>query len=129
MSSVVPITLGSGAQKAPGKKQTNLKRGQRGDSTTGTDQKKEDVRISNINAAKAVADTVRSSLGPRGMDKMIIDEKGDVLITNDGATILKHIEALHPCAKMVWQLFSFFLSKFQKFTNNYFNHKKKKKSL
>ena len=51
--------------------------------------KQEDIRKTNIQAAKAVAEVVRSSLGPRGMDKMIIDSKGEVLITNDGATIMK----------------------------------------
>lgn len=51
--------------------------------------KKRDIRSTNISAAKAVADVVRTSLGPRGMDKMIQDPKGEVLITNDGATILK----------------------------------------
>ena len=55
-------------------------------------QKARDVRISNIIAAKAIADCVRTSLCPRGMDKMIQGEKGDVLITNDGATILKEMK-------------------------------------
>ena len=49
----------------------------------------------------AVSDVVRTSLGPRGMDKMIQDAKGEVLITNDGATILKQLEVVHPTAKMV----------------------------
>ncbi len=48
-----------------------------------------------------MADVVRTSLGPRGMDKMIQDGKGQVLITNDGATILKQIQVVHPTAKMV----------------------------
>jgi len=52
------------------------------------DEKGRDVRTSNILAARAVADTVRTSLGPKGMDKMIQDPKGGVVITNDGATIL-----------------------------------------
>ena len=51
--------------------------------------KQEDIRKTNIQAAKAVAEVVRTSLGPRGMDKMIQDSKGEVLITNDGATIMK----------------------------------------
>lgn len=59
------------------------------------------IRQSNMNAAKAVADAVRTSLGPRGMDKMIQAASGDVIITNDGATILKQIEVLHPAAKML----------------------------
>lgn len=49
----------------------------------------------------ALADVVRTSLGPRGMDKMIQDSKGEVLITNDGATILRQMEVIHPTAKMV----------------------------
>lgn len=49
----------------------------------------------------AVADAIRTSLGPRGMDKMIQDGKGDVTITNDGATILKQMNVMHPAAKMV----------------------------
>ena len=60
-----------------------------------------DVRMSCILAAKAVADAVRSSLGPRGMDKLIQDKNGEVIITNDGATILKHMGAAHPAAKLM----------------------------
>lgn len=52
----------------------------------------------------AVADVIRTSLGPRGMDKMIKTPKGEVLITNDGATILKHMNVLHPCSKMLVEL-------------------------
>ncbi len=55
----------------------------------------------NIAAARAIADAVRSTLGPRGMDKMLVDSMGDVVITNDGVTILKEIEVEHPAAKMV----------------------------
>lgn len=62
------------------------------------------IRFSNITAGKAVADAVRTSLGPRGMDKMIQSGKGDVTITNDGATILKQMEVLHPAAKMLVEL-------------------------
>jgi len=62
------------------------------------------VRESNIVAAKAVADAVRTSLGPRGMDKMISSPGGDVVITNDGATILKQMEVAHPTAKMLVEL-------------------------
>lgn len=58
----------------------------------------------NIAAAKAVADTVRTSLGPRGMDKMIVAPGGDVVITNDGATILQKLELKHPAAKMMADL-------------------------
>ena len=59
------------------------------------------VRSSNILAAKAVADAVRTSLGPRGMDKMIQASNGEVTITNDGATILNQMSVVHPTAKMV----------------------------
>ena len=55
----------------------------------------------NIAAARAIADAVRSTLGPKGMDKMLVDTMGDVVITNDGVTILKEIDVAHPAAKMV----------------------------
>ncbi|WVQ79702.1 T-complex protein 1 subunit delta [Cryptococcus sp. DSM 104549] len=63
-----------------------------------------EVRLSNMNAAKAVADAVRTSLGPKGMDKMIQTGNGEVVITNDGATILKHMAVLHPAARMLVEL-------------------------
>ncbi|XP_063241976.1 T-complex protein 1 subunit delta isoform X2 [Bacillus rossius redtenbacheri] len=63
-----------------------------------------DIRSSNINAAKAVASAIRTSLGPKGMDKMIQSGKGEVTITNDGATILKEMEVNHPAAKMLVEL-------------------------
>ncbi|KAI5121658.1 hypothetical protein M0805_002734 [Coniferiporia weirii] len=66
--------------------------------------KPQEVRLSNMTAAKAISDAVRTSLGPRGMDKMIQTSKGEVIITNDGATILKSIQALHPAAKMLVDL-------------------------
>lgn len=59
---------------------------------------------SNIAAARAIAETVKTSLGPRGMDKMLIDSIGDITITNDGATILKEIEVQHPAAKLLVQI-------------------------
>src|SRR3989304_4613541 len=59
------------------------------------------AQFNNIAAAKAVADAVRSTLGPRGMDKMLVDSLGDVVITNDGGTILKEIDIEHPAAKML----------------------------
>ncbi|KAJ2032520.1 T-complex protein 1 subunit delta [Coemansia sp. S3946] len=62
------------------------------------------VRLSNITAAKAVADAIRTSLGPRGMDKMIETGKKEVVISNDGATILKHMSVLHPAARMLVDL-------------------------
>ncbi len=55
----------------------------------------------NIEAAIAIAEAVRSTLGPRGMDKMLVDSLGDVVITNDGVTIMKEIEVEHPAAKMM----------------------------
>jgi len=55
-------------------------------------------------AAKSISEVVRTSLGPRGMDKMIQDAKGKVLITNDGATILKKMEVIHPTAKMLVEI-------------------------
>ncbi len=55
----------------------------------------------NIAAARAIADAVRSTLGPKGMDKMLVDSMGDVVITNDGVTILKEIDVEHPAAKML----------------------------
>ncbi len=67
-------------------------------------EKQRDTRMNNIVAAKAVSDVVRTSLGPRGMDKMIQNSKGKVLITNDGATILKQIEVVHPTAKMLVEI-------------------------
>lgn len=63
-----------------------------------------DVRVANILAAKAVADSVRTSLGPRGMDKLMQLENGEVLITNDGATILSKMKVMHPAAKMLVEL-------------------------
>lgn len=66
--------------------------------------KPEHVRDSNIIAAKSVAEAVRTSLGPKGMDKMIQSSDGSVTITNDGATILKQMQVMHPAAKMLVEL-------------------------
>ena len=63
-----------------------------------------DAQKNNITAAKLIAEIVRSSLGPRGMDKMLVDTLGDVTITNDGATILKEIDVQHPAAKMMVEI-------------------------
>lgn len=60
-----------------------------------------DAQKNNIEAAKVVADAVRTTLGPKGMDKMLVDSLGDVVITNDGATILKEMQIEHPAAKMM----------------------------
>ena len=62
------------------------------------------AQSNNIAAAKAVAEAVRSTLGPKGMDKMLVDSMGDVVITNDGATILKEMEIEHPAAKMIIEI-------------------------
>ena len=79
---------------------TKTAKGETQKKTTKTD----DVRMSNIIAAKAVADAVRTSLGPKGMDKMIQNENGEVLISNDGATILKQLEVFHPTARMLVEI-------------------------
>jgi len=59
------------------------------------------AQMANIAAAKAVADTVRTTLGPKGMDKMLVDSLGDIVITNDGVTILEEMQIEHPAAKMI----------------------------
>jgi T-complex protein 1 subunit delta len=78
--------------------------GIRAEAATLRSEKSTDIRQTNIIAAKAVADVVRTSLGPRGMDKMIQTPKGRVLITNDGATILKQMEVIHPTARMLVEI-------------------------
>ncbi|CAI48682.1 thermosome subunit 3 [Natronomonas pharaonis DSM 2160] len=60
-----------------------------------------DAQSSNITAGKAVAESVRTTLGPRGMDKMLVSDSGDVVITNDGATILQEMDIEHPAAQMI----------------------------
>ena len=65
--------------------------------------KVEDVRIQNIKAAVSIADVMKSSLGPKGMDKLIETSKGEIIVTNDGATILKNLSVLHPTAKLLIQ--------------------------
>lgn len=64
----------------------------------------QDVRTGNVTAAIAVANIVKSSLGPVGLDKMLVDDIGDVLITNDGATILKQLEVEHPAGRVLVDL-------------------------
>jgi thermosome len=71
----------------------------------GTERKRgKDAQRNNISAAKAVGEAVRTTLGPKGMDKMIVDSLGDVTITNDGATILDTIDVEHPAAKMIIEI-------------------------
>lgn len=72
--------------------------------TKRSDDKQRDIRLTNLVAARSVADAIRTSLGPKGMDKMITDAGGDVIITNDGATILSKMEVQHPAAKMLVEL-------------------------
>ena len=69
-----------------------------------TETKGNQAQRNNITAAKTIAEIVRSSLGPRGMDKMLVNNLGDVTITNDGATILKEIDVQHPAAKMMVEI-------------------------
>ncbi|NWJ43827.1 thermosome subunit [Marine Group I thaumarchaeote] len=69
-----------------------------------TQTKGRDAQKNNIAAAKIIAEIIRTSLGPRGMDKMLVDSLGDVTITNDGATILKEIDVQHPAAKMLVEI-------------------------
>src|SRR6478609_9180302 len=65
------------------------------------ESKGREAQRNNFMAAKLIADMVKSCLGPRGMDKMLVDTLGDVTITNDGATILKEMDVQHPAAKMM----------------------------
>src|SRR6266508_951891 len=68
----------------------------------GTEREKgKGVVSNNIAAARAVADAVKSTLGPKGMDKMLVDSLGDVTITNDGVTMLMEMEMEYPTAKML----------------------------
>ena len=69
-----------------------------------TETKGNQAQRNNITAAKTIAEIVHTSLGPRGMDKMLVDSLGDVTITNDGATILKEIDVQHPAAKMMVEI-------------------------
>jgi T-complex protein 1 subunit alpha len=70
-----------------------------GERTTG-----QDVRTANTTAVQALANILKSSLGPQGLDKMLVDEVGDITITNDGATILKRLEVEHPAAKVLVEM-------------------------
>ena len=69
-----------------------------------SESKGRDAQKNNISACKIIAEIVHTSLGPRGMDKMLVDSLGDVTITNDGATILKEIDVQHPAAKMMVEI-------------------------
>ena len=63
-----------------------------------------DAQHANIAAARVVADAVRTTLGPKGMDKMLVDSVGDIVITNDGVTILQEMQIEHPAAKMIVEI-------------------------
>ena len=63
-----------------------------------------DAQRNNILAGKLVAETVRTTLGPKGMDKMLVDNLGDIIVTNDGATILREMQIEHPAAKMIVEI-------------------------
>src|ERR1700756_3606052 len=66
-----------------------------------SESKGREAQRNNIQAAKLIAEIVNTSLGPRGMDKMLVDSMGDVTITNDGATMLKDMDVEHPAAKII----------------------------
>src|SRR5881296_4555224 len=68
------------------------------------ESKGKEAQRNNIAAAKLIAEIVKTSLGPRGMDKMLVDSLGDVTITNDGATMLKEIDVQHPAARMMVEI-------------------------
>src|ERR1700691_1073720 len=69
-----------------------------------SESKGRDAQRNNMQAAKLIAELVKTSLGPSGMDKMLVDSLGDVTITNDGATMLKEIDVQHPAAKMMVEI-------------------------
>merc|ERR1719498_263508 len=64
----------------------------------------DDVRTANVTAVAALANILKTSLGPQGLDKMLVDDIGDITITNDGATIVKMLEVEHPAAKVLVEL-------------------------
>jgi len=90
--------------KKSGGKGGSAKGGATKGATKRDQEKQKDIRLTNLIAAKSVSDAIRTSLGPKGMDKMITDSAGDVTITNDGATILSKMEVQHPAAKMLIEL-------------------------
>src|SRR5256885_1405075 len=63
-----------------------------------------DAQRSNISAARIVSEVVKTTLGPRGMDKMLVDSLGDVTVTSDGATVLDELDVQHPAAKMLVEI-------------------------
>ncbi len=67
-------------------------------------QSGKDAQRNNIMAAKVVADTVKTTLGPKGMDKMLVDSADEITVTNDGVTILEEMDVNHPAAKMMVEI-------------------------
>ena len=63
-----------------------------------------EAQRNNIMAARVIGEVLKTTLGPRGMDKMLVDSLGDITITNDGAAILKEIDVEHPAAKMMVEI-------------------------
>ena len=74
-------------------------------SIAGSRDSGQDVRSANVTAVMTLSNILKTSLGPQGLDKMIVDDVGDVCITNDGATILKKLEIQHPAAKVTIFIF------------------------
>ena len=66
-----------------------------------SENKNHNAQRMNIEAVKRIVSTVRTTLGPMGMDKMMVDGGGNVIVTNDGATILRELDSAHPAAKMI----------------------------
>lgn len=73
---------------------------QTGLSIQGTRESGQDIRAANVTAVMTIANVLKTSLGPQGLDKMVVDDVGDVTVTNDGATILQKLEIQHPAAKV-----------------------------
>ena len=73
-------------------------------SINGDRESGQDVRSANVTAVLTLSNILKTSLGPQGLDKMIVDDVGDVTITNDGATILQKLEVQHPAAKVLVEL-------------------------
>lgn len=91
--------MSEGQSKTPAAPSTKAQKGE----TVNKSEKAEDVRISNIRAAKSISMIMRTSLGPKGMDKLLETGRKEVLITNDGATILKNLSVMHPTANLLIQ--------------------------
>merc|ERR1712066_1034019 len=99
MGTFVCQAVGSSARSAGLMGGTGQSIGIAGERSTG-----QEVRTQNVMAALSVANVVKSSLGPIGLDKMLVDDLGEVTVTNDGATILNQLEVEHPAARVLVQL-------------------------